>query len=298
MKDYNELAAYVAVVKAGSYTKAAKNLQIQKSTLSRKVAALEARLGITLLKRTTRKIVLTKEGEELFQRALSCIENLDTAESLVVRGQDEPRGMIRMTAPIVLGSALLPSIIASFLKIYPKIHIDLVLDDRIFNLYEHKFDLAIRAGKLSDSSLKIVKIGSTCFKFYSSKKFYQKYALNLLSIKDIEKLPALYYSPDSEVFDWEVVINNKKIKLKPNALVTVNNLDSLLKLACLSLGLCFVPEFIAENYVKQGQLVCINKNWVSIEEPVFLVYPNQSFMPKILRLWIDFLLKELKKINI
>ena len=145
--DLNEIAIFAHVVKDGSFTAAARTLKMPKSTVSRKVSELEERLGVRLLQRTTRKLSLTDAGRAYYPFAERIVREADEAESAVAQMQSAPRGLLRITVPLSFGY-LGPSI-ARFLLTYPDVEIEMVATDRVVNLVEERFDLAVRAGRLA-----------------------------------------------------------------------------------------------------------------------------------------------------
>src|ERR1041385_2742920 len=155
--DLNEIAVFTRVVQAGSFTAAARLLGMPKSTVSRKVAELEERLDARLLQRTTRKLSLTDAGRTYFDYGVRIVHEIEAAESAVGSLQDKPRGLLRIS--IGPGSAYLGPIIADFMKRNPEVQLEVLSSNRIVDLVEERFDLAIRAGALADSSLVARKLG-------------------------------------------------------------------------------------------------------------------------------------------
>lgn len=150
--DLNELLVFAGVVRAGSFTRAGKALGLPTSTISRKVAALERRLGAMLIQRTTRKMSLTESGKVYLNHCLRALDEAEAAEHAVVQLNQAPRGLLRVVAPMNLGRLLGP-VIADYLISYPEVELDIVCTDRTVNLVEERFALAIRLGTMEDSSL-------------------------------------------------------------------------------------------------------------------------------------------------
>src|SRR5688572_7199212 len=157
--DLNEISVFLKVVQAGSFTQAAAQLGIPNSTASARVSALERRLGVTLLQRTTRKLRLTEAGETYFRRAAQGLEQIVEAETEVSASQRAPQGMLRVTAPIDLGATCLAGLISAFREKYPAVSVELVFTDRFVDLVAEGVDVAVRAGKLRDSALIARKVG-------------------------------------------------------------------------------------------------------------------------------------------
>ena len=145
--DISDVAAFVKVVQAGSFTQAARSLEAPKSTISAKVAALEKRLGVTLLKRTTRKLNMTAEGEAYFQACAQALAEIEAAETAIAQSQRTPQGRIVITAPVNMGR-FLAQFLKHFLEQYPGINVDMLLTNRYVDLIGEGVDVAIRGGSL------------------------------------------------------------------------------------------------------------------------------------------------------
>src|ERR1043165_4331291 len=168
----NEIAVFTRVVQAGSFTAAAKVLGMPKSTVSRKVAELEARLNARLLQRTTRQLSLTDVGRTYFDYGGWIVNELEAAESAVVSLQDKPRGLLRVTAP--LNTSWLGDIVTDYMKRYPEIQLEVLCTGRNVDLIEERFDLGIRAGVLADSSLVARSLASVTWFLVATSAYFKK----------------------------------------------------------------------------------------------------------------------------
>ena len=151
--DLNEMAIFVHVVEAGSFTGAAKNLGLPKSTVSRKITQLEERLGVRLIQRTTRSLRLTDTGSAYYNHCARILGEIEEANITVTQMQSTPTGTLRITAPVLFGSTVLSGLIADFMDEHPQVQIDLVLTDQRLDLVQDGIDVAFRVGQLEDSSL-------------------------------------------------------------------------------------------------------------------------------------------------
>ena len=172
--DLNLVTAFVRVVEAQSFTLAAKSLRLPKSSVSRRVTELENQLGVRLLKRTTRKLSLTEAGRSYFEQAERALVGLEAAADAAAGIDADPRGIVRVTAPVDLGALALADVLAEFAEKYPEIHVELSLNSRIVNLVEEGFDLAIRAGRTHDASLVARRIGSDDLGIYASRGYLER----------------------------------------------------------------------------------------------------------------------------
>lgn len=293
MKDYNEFAHFIAVARSGSFSEAAKKLGLQKSTLSRKISALEDRIGQTLLTRTTRKTSLTHAGQNFLDRISNVFEEIDAAENFLGQTNSKPCGTIRITAPVVLGMAMLPKIVSEFSKLYPEIQMDLMFDDRIVDLVGERFDLAIRTGDLKDSTLKAKKVGVTEFLLYASPAYLAKHS-PLRSPKDLMKSHScITYFPGGEEFVWELFNSGKKFKLKNAGRIKTNTLVMAKELAKEGAGIALIPAFICQDELLSGELTRVLPDWHGERSKHWIVYPAQKHLSPEMKLFVPFLSERL-----
>jgi DNA-binding transcriptional LysR family regulator len=173
--DLDAISAFARVVSTGSFTAAARELGLPKSSISRTVARLEEQLGVRLLQRTTRRLHLTEAGQAYFSEIEPALRQLSDANRAATRLGKEPRGTIRVTAPVDLGALALADIIAAFVRKYPRIHVDLSLSPKHVDLIAEGFDLAVRAAsRMDDSSLVARKVGSTALGLYASADYLKR----------------------------------------------------------------------------------------------------------------------------
>src|SRR4029453_2311493 len=151
--DLDGIEIFVKVLQAGSFSRAARLLGMPNSTVSAKVSALEKRLGVTLLQRTTRKLRATQAGEAYFHRSVRALEELQAAENELETTRGEPKGLLRVTAPVEVGHGLLPALVHEFIEKHPHMEVELVITNRVLDLVGNGIDLAVRAGPLKDSGL-------------------------------------------------------------------------------------------------------------------------------------------------
>lgn len=166
--DLNLVTAFVRVVEAQSFTAAARALGVPKSSVSRRVTELEKSLGVTLLHRTTRKLALTDAGRVYFEQAAHALSGLDAAAEVASGMDEEPRGTVRLTAPVDIGVMGLAEILAEFTARHPDIHIDLSLNSRTVDLVENGLDIGIRAGKIHDANLVVRRVGNAALGLYAA----------------------------------------------------------------------------------------------------------------------------------
>ncbi len=172
--DLNHIAVFVRVVEVGSFTAAGDALGLPKSSVSRIVARLEEDLGVRLLQRTTRSLHLTDTGRRYYERARQALSGLDEASTLAADDGTALRGVVRMTAPVDIGAMSLAELLARFTTSYPEVHVELSLTGRFVDLVDEGFDLAIRGGRLEDSSLIARKVGTSDFGLFASPQYIER----------------------------------------------------------------------------------------------------------------------------
>jgi DNA-binding transcriptional LysR family regulator len=294
--DYNEIAAFVEVLKAGSFSAAAKKTGIPKSTLSRKVSQLEERLGVSLIQRTTRKIRLTGPGEQYYQSTARALEELESAEYLALQSQSHPQGLIRFTAPVEVGTAVMPQILKSFHEKYPDIEVEMILTDTVVNLIEENIDLALRAGAMEDSSLKARKIMSAQFMLYASRAYLKKHGTPK-EPREIGEHKCLGFQVKPGPIVWSLS-NSKtgaRAQINIKTQLRANSLSAIRNLASLDMGIVLLPSFLCQE---ENELIPFLTDWSTGKRPSYLVYPAHKFMPPRLKLLMDHIQEMTKNISI
>ncbi|MFS4460515.1 LysR substrate-binding domain-containing protein [Bdellovibrio sp. HCB2-146] len=292
--DLNEVAIFVKVIQAGSFNQAAKQLGMPKSTVSSKVSALEKRLGVTLLHRTTRKLQITQAGQAYFNRSMSALQELEGAEKEVTANQGQPQGTLRITAPSLLGSSLLPEVVAEFMKKYPQVKIDLIFADRLVDLISEKVDLAIRAGELEDSSLVVKKIGVGYFAPVATAGYLKAHGTPTHP-KELRDHRCLQFTPLGRE-KWELLNKNKsKVTIPMDQKLVADDLYAIRELALAGEGVALLPTFLCETEIRKSKLVRILPEWRSDIRPVSFLYPPQKFVNPKLKAFIDLASEMLKE---
>jgi DNA-binding transcriptional LysR family regulator len=288
----NEIAVFIKVVQTGSFTETSRQLHMPISTVSLRVSSLEKRLGVALLKRTTRKLSLTDLGNAYFNRCLKGLEEIIKAQNELISKHSEPQGNLKITAPVDLGSYVLPKLISSFTKNNPKVTFDITLTDRVVDLINENIDLAIRVGALKDSSFVAKKIGSAYFALYA----YQTYLSShkpLLSPKDLKDHKLLSFKPLSDT--WTLTNSLKTLSFPLKGHTLANDLNFLKALALTGNGIALLPPFLCEKEVRSGTLVPVLPNWHTPPKPLHLVYAKHKFMLPALKSFIAFATNALKE---
>lgn len=279
--DLNEIHIFVRVVQAGSFKKAADQLGMPNSTVSTKVSVLEKRLGVTLLHRTTRKLSLTQAGEIFYQNALKHIEGLVAAGLEASLSQSEPSGVLRITAPSMLSSSILPDVISAYAERFPKVDVEVLASDAALDLISENIDIAIRGGHLRDSSLKSLKLGVGYFAPFASAAYLKTHE-RIAHPKDLLNHTCIQFTPLGKD-RWEFAGRNKsKVNVTMKRKFLLNDLYLVRELAVAGQGIALLPTFVCEKEVGEKRLVRILRDWRSDARDIHFVYPAHRYVsPKL-----------------
>jgi len=283
---FEDIRTFVAVIQARGFAQAGKRLGIAKSAISRRVNDLEDRLGARLLNRTTRQLSPTPAGAELYQRGLRLLADFQEAEDAVSSGSIEPTGKLRVSAPVSFGSHCLGQIMPEFASRFPRLQVELELEDRLIDLVASGFDVAVRISRLKDSSLIARKIVTIHHVICGSPEYLRRRGRPKLP-EDLHNHSTLRYS---YVDDYWEFTNSEA--LSPPSKFRCNNGDTLREAAIAGGGLAYLPTFVVHEAVADGRLeVCLSG---FEKEPIALyaVYPTTRHLSAKIRVFIDFLVEK------
>jgi DNA-binding transcriptional LysR family regulator len=292
MSDLNEIVVFAKVVETKSFTAAAQQLGLPKSTVSRKVSQLEERLSTRLIQRTTRKLSLTEAGQAFYERCARIVTEIALAEQLVTDMQSTPRGLLRVTAPVDLGSFRLAALTARFLREHPDLHVSLDCTDRLVDLVDEGFDLAVRFGPLNESSLIARRVMGIQFRLYATADYIRSHP-PLKDPDDLAEHDLIAFVPSARLMSWTLIgPNDATSELTPSTRLTSNNLLSVKHAVQAGAGIAFMPEFV---HCEEGgaELITVLPQWHGVRGDVFAVYPSiRNLSPKV-RVYLDYLSEHL-----
>lgn len=290
--DLNQIRTFVRIVQAGSFTKAAEVLRQPKSRVSRRLAALEKELGVQLLYRTTRQFQLTENGRIYYERSKGLIEGLENLTTEMSEVTSEISGIIKVTASDDMGPRL-ASIFDEFSKQYPRIRFEVFLTQAFVDLVKESVDVAVRIGRLKDSSLRVKRVDVVRNVFVATPGFLERYR-QAEDLSQIANVPYIGLGNSNQV----AVIrgsDGRKMTLKVNPVFTANNPSMLLAMALNGHGLTLIPEFLCTDHLKSGRLVRVHRGLQSDEVPISLVTPEQKEVPLKVKKFVEFASKRLKE---
>ncbi|HET7549016.1 MAG TPA: LysR family transcriptional regulator [Usitatibacter sp.] len=284
----NDLLLFARVADLGSFSRAAERLGLPKSTVSRRVSALESRLGERLLQRTTRKLVLTELGQAVLEHARHVAEDVEAASALAANRQVEPRGRLRVTMPHDLGNLMLAPLLARFARAHPAVTLEIDLSSRFVDLIGESFDLAIRMGELADdATLSARRVATFTQGLYASPAYLKRRG----APRDPEGLmahEALHVASRSgEPMPWALRRGAAEWRGVPPARAIANSPELLMRMALEGAGIAIVTDHFALAHVKKKQLACVLPKWRPAPVAAWAVFPGRRLMPAKTRAFID-----------
>ncbi len=286
-----ELLAFVQVVEAGSISAASRRMGLSKSVVSGRIAALEARLAVTLLRRTTRSMVLTEVGAGFYEQARDILARLEHAAMEATGTGGHLRGLLRIAAPLSFGALHLGKLLMPFLQAHPGLECTIELDDRKVDLIEGRFDLAIRIGRLPDSSLVARRVGQSrrvvcCSPEYAARKGLPSHP------DDLRAHDIIGYGHASAASVWTFEAEGRAapfVVSTPRPQITANNGELIRDAALAGLGVTILPRFIVADALQSGTLIRALPGLEPVPEGIQLVYAQQRSLPLKTRMLIDHL---------
>jgi DNA-binding transcriptional LysR family regulator len=292
MIDLNAMIVFAHVVDAGSISAAAREIGQPKSTVSRRIRLLEEELGVRLLQRTTRSLKLTELGAVFYERCKRVEAEADEAERSVSAGQEHPRGVLRISAPVETGLARFGTLIADYSAKYPDVQVMIDLSNRFVDLVEEGYDLAIRAGELEDSSLVARKLGASRLIVCASPAYLEDRGTPH-SPEELKHHRVVLYSNllQKQTFVFNGPGGIASIQLEPDH--CANSMMVLRDITKAGFGITLIPDSHAAQDLEQGLLVKLLDEWKLPQNGVYAVYPSPRHLTPKVKSFIDFLAEKL-----
>ncbi len=289
MDRFTGMAVFAKVVDTASFAAAARHFAMSPAMVSKHVQTLEERLGVRLLNRTTRRVNATEVGQNYYERCLRILSELEDAERAAGDLQAAPRGLLRVTAPVSFSFRHITPAIADYLAAYPEVSVDLNLNDHYVDLLEERFDVAVRAGPLADSSLMSRKLGSIVHTVVASPAYLKANGVPRQP-SDLAKHNCLIYTYATRQSAWHFVDRDaQEHVVRVTGRFLANNGDTLRALAIKDAGVVLAPDFIVEEDLQAGRLIRLLSEYATGETPVHAVYPHSKYLSVKTRTFIDFL---------
>jgi DNA-binding transcriptional LysR family regulator len=290
------MQTFVRVVEAGSLTSAADSLETSLSTVVRTLAALERNLGISLLKRTTRRIRLTDDGSQYLLRCREVLAAVEEAETQLSARRTEPVGKLSVTASVLFGRRHLVPILYEFLARHPRVSAEILLVDRVVNLIEEGIDVGIRIAHLRDASIVAIPVGNVRRVLCASDDYLRRYGTpqSPSELSEHRCVRHLGLTPRSE---WHFQDRGKKLSVPINSVVISNDISSAIGACVDGLGLGIFLSYMVAPYRTNSKLKYILEDYETAPIPVQVVYPQAKLMSNRTRAFVDECVSQLRRAN-
>ena len=288
MVNLNEMAVFACVVRAGSFTGAARDLGVSKSSVSAQIARLERRLGARLLHRTTRRVGLTDIGATYHRSCARVVAEAEEADHAAGDSRVAPYGTLRLTAPYLFGDAFLSPIVAEYLRRYADVSVDLMLAERMVDLIEEGFDLAIRIGPLEDSTLSVRGLGAAQMIYCASPDYLG--ARGTPSTPDDLGDHECVIVGSTARARWPFVSPRGPVAAPVVGRLTVNSLVMGRDAARAGRGIAYLPAFLCAEQFERGELRAVLTDWLPEPYPIAAVYPSHRHLSAKVRSFLDLLI--------
>lgn len=298
MNLFSSVELFVKTIEVGNFSQLGRQLQMAPSSISRQINALEEELGVRLLNRTTRKISLTEAGQIYYERVSKVLSDLHEAQSAISQLQATPQGTLRLNIAVPLGERKIVPLIPEFLALYPDLKIDLTLEDRAIDLVQERVDLAIRIGKLGDSSIVARKLADNQFMVCASSDYIKKYGRPVLP----EELSTHNCITNKNIYgsnNWQFTKGDSTQSVAVKGNFMANSGGALFSAMMSNLGIAVLPAWFKGTEFDQGHLeVILNDYEVTLPamsgSAIYALYPAGQYLPPKVRVFIDYLIDKLK----
>lgn len=291
MDKLQAMQLFVRVVDSGSFTAGAEQMGISRALASKLIQNLEDTLGVRLLNRTTRRLSLTDPGKNYHQRVGELLAGLAETEAEVAQLQVEPRGRLRVSAPMAFAVRHLAPAVAEFQRRHPRLELELSLSDRLVDLVEEGFDMAIRIGRLADSTLVARRIAPTRLVAVAAPAYLAARGTPTQP-SDLARHDGLVYTLVPRGEEWAFERGGERVNVRIAGTLHVNSSDFLAAAAVEGCGVTLVPSFVAADALRDGRLVRVLPDWTPLPDvAIYAVYAQTRALPAKTRLLIDFLVE-------
>ena len=291
MIDLNDIVVFARVAHERSFTKAARALGMPKSTVSERVARLEAKLGVRLLERTTRSLRLTASGTAYFGRVSRIVQELDEAEAVVTAAHAMPRGLLRVGSPLLFAQVFLADVVSDYLTRFPEVQVELVVADRAFDILAEGLDVAVHVLGAMDAQLVARKLGIGERVCVASPSYVATRGMPEIPT-DLVEHDCLASGPTRQL-TWSFEKAGASHAVAIVARYAVSSVELVHRAALEGHGIAVLPSFLCADDLEQGRLVPVLEGWSPGEVVVHLVYPSSRHLPARVRAFVDLVIARL-----
>jgi len=291
---FSGIAVFVQAVESGSFALAADRMNLTRSAVSKIIAKLEQRLGVHLFQRTTRQQKLTQDGHAYYERCVRIMAELNAAEAELDGGRLEPRGQLKVSAPVVFGRHCVTPVLASLADRHPSLVVDIAFNDRVIDLVDEGFDLAIRIGSLPDSaSLVARRLGMHWMHICASPSYLAKHGIPH-SIEEVAEHACIMLAHSSQGSRWRLFDERGQAhELYPRIRMRLDELQAIADMAAAGMGLACLPTWLISPYVRMGKLAVVMNNLKTQPADIHVVWPQTRHLFSKARVAIDVLINDI-----
>jgi LysR family transcriptional regulator for bpeEF and oprC len=290
MDRFDAMLAFTRVVELASFTKAAHSLNLPKTTVSAQVLALEARLRVKLLNRTTRRVSVTTDGAAYYERAVQLLQELEETEALISQATVSPKGRLRVDVPGSLGRRIIVPALKDFLARYPEIELEMGCNDRPVDLIEEGVDCVIRGGEPTDLSLVARRVGSLKFLTCASPAYLAQYG-EPQTPEEVEYHKGVHYfsSKTGKIYEFDFTKDGRKTLVCARDRLLLNDGDACVAAAIAGAGIVQLPTYMLQEYIASGELAIVLGTYLSEDLPIHAMYPQNRHLSTKVRAFIDWI---------
>ena len=286
MANLDDVLIFVKVAQFASISRAARSLGMPISTVSRRLSVLESKLGVSLLRRTTRRVTLTAQGREYFNQCREPLTLMEEAERALTLGQKTAEGLLKISVPVILSQEPFLDFLSGFLKVQPRIRIDLFITNLFLDLVAENIDVAIRFGELEDSSVVATRIGKS-IRYVVAAPEYLKSRKLPVEPADLKLHDCVMLNARNNETGWDLVNGRKRARVQVSGPLSSHDFNSVSTFVYRGHGIGLLPSTYCDAALANGALVRLLPKWSSAEIPVFAVYSNRRFHPLRLKVFLE-----------
>jgi len=288
MQNIQQVVAFAAAARNGSFAKAARELSQTPSTIAKSIGRLESQLGVKLFHRTTRQVSLTADGQQLFSQCQRILDEVELLRSAAAGARGEPSGLLRIEAPLTYGKRVVLPVLAKLLERHPRLRIDARLSDQVSDVIREGLDAVIRTGTLSDSRLVARQIGQQSLVVCASPAYLERHGTPRIPA-DLGQHQCLLFRMPSSGRDrpWQFRIDGDIVEVQPDSRLRLGDGEALVDAAIAGLGIAQVPDYMAADAHGAGRVVEVLREFRAPPIPISVVYPTSRMLPPRVRVLID-----------
>jgi DNA-binding transcriptional LysR family regulator len=274
----DDILIFLKIAQFESLSRAAHSLGMPVSTVSRRLSALESVLGVSLVRRNTRRVTLTPEGREYFDQCQEPLTIIEEAERTLTRTQRAPEGSLRISVPMILAQESFMDFVSAFSREHGKIRIELVVANQFLNFVADNIDVAIRFGEMSDSSLVATPVGKVVRYIVAAPGYLKGRKLPTEPV-ELQSHDCVLLNAKNNEMDWDLISGRRKVRVRVSGPISSRDCNSVNSFVARGHGIGLLPSTYCEQALAKGELVRLLPRWTSTRIPVHAVYASRKFMP-------------------